>query len=231
MKQIGIVGSSGFFGCALTRNAKKKDFEVIEVTKENYFDLKKKTYDYLINSATPSAKYWSSKNPFLDFQQTVELTADLVYNWNYTKFIQISTMSANDISDNHPYGINKKAAEIISLYKNSLVVRLGSLYGKGLRKGPLFDLLNQKRVYVNIKSKYNFIEVDFCADWILNNLNRHGIVQLGATDTISLSEIADRLKLDVKYEGDEEIIFSKEIEKMMPSTKEIWNFISNYIKK
>lgn len=225
------MGYNGFFGKALTRNAKKKDFEVVEITKNNYSDLKSYTYDYLINCATPSAKYWASKNPFLDFKKTVELTADLVYNWNYLKLIQISTMSVNDISDNHPYGINKKAAEIISFYKNSLVVRLGSLYGEGLKKGPLFDLLNHKRVYVDIKSKYNLIDIDFCANWILNNLNRNGIVQLGATDTISLSEITERLGLEVKYEGDTETIFSKEIEKEMPSTKEVWNFIFNYIRK
>lgn len=230
MKKIGVVGANGFFGRALCKNVKDFDLNLVAITKENYSSLKSDKYDFLVNSAMPSTKYWALNNPYSDFQQTVCLTADLVYNWNCDKIVQISTMSANEI-DSHPYGINKRAAEIITSYKNSLIVRLGSLYGEGLRKGPLYDLLNNNKLYVDIRSEYNFISTDFCARWILNNLERDGIVQLGAVDTISLLEISKKLKLNVTHKGNIEHIHSKDIENGMPSVSEIWNFIYNYVQK
>jgi len=231
LTKVGIVGANGFFGNTLTKHAKASNFEVFEITKENFFNLKDNKYDFLINSATPSGKFWAQNNPHLDFQKTVVLTADLVYNWNYSKFVQISTMSANETSNHHPYGLNKRAAEIITTFQDSLIVRLGSLYGKGLRKGPLFDLLNNKRLYVDKNSEYNLISTDFCAKWILNNLNKVGIVNVGALDTISLIEIAQRLGIKIQYEGKKEKIFSDNVEEGMPSTKEVWDFVFEHFKK
>jgi len=230
LKKVGIVGAYGFFGNALCNNANCFDLNIVKITKNNYSSACSDKYDFLINAATPSGKYWSLNNPYSDFQQTVDLTANLVYNWNYDKFIQISTMSANNIENYHPYGINKRVAEIITLFKKSLVVRLGSLYGNGMKKGPLYDLLNTHKLYVDIKSEYNYLSTDFCAKWIFNNLDKHGIVQLGAVDTISLLAISDKLGLDVTYEGKIEYIHSKDIEDGMPSTNEIWGFLHNYLK-
>ncbi len=228
MKEIGIVGAQGFFGKSLSKSVKKLDFDFLEITSQNFSKVRSEEFKFLINTATPSRKYWALNNPYSDFKKTVELTADLVYNWKYEKFIQISTMSVNEIPSHHPYSINKKAAEIISSYPKSLIVRLGALFGEGLDKGPLFDLLTTKKVYVDIKSEYNYINTEFAAEWILNNLDREGIVQLGARDTISLYDISKELNLKAKFEGKKERIFSSEIEPGMPCAKEVWNFINQF---
>lgn len=220
--------AKGFVGGALCKSAKKFNHDIIEITRENYSISKSNKYDFLINSACPSKKFWSLNNPYEDFKQTVDLTVDLVYNWKHDKFIQISTMSANDITDHHPYGVNKKSAEIITFFNDPLIIRLGSLYGKEIKKGPLYDLLDKSKLYVDINSEYNFIDVNFCSDWIIENLHRKGIVQLGAIDSISLLDIAKKFGFDVTYEGKKECIFSKEVEGGMPSAGKILDFISNY---
>jgi len=230
MKRIGILGAKGFLGRALCDESKKYEYEIIEIVRENYDKNKFEKYDIVINAATPSKKFWASKNPYQDFLETVSLTADLVYNWKYDKLIQISTMSVNQI-DNHPYAINKKAAEVLTMYRKHLILRLSNLFGEGLNKGPLFDLLNSQRIYVDIESEYSFINTAFVSKWIFNNLDKNGQVQIGARDTISLLEITEKYGLNVKWEGKKEIIFSPDVEKGMPSVKAVSPFIEKILKK
>ena len=222
--KIGIVGAKGFVGSALCRNIHQND-EIIKISKNNYNDEKLKTYDVLINSAMPSAKYWANTNPYEDFEKTVGLTADLAYNWKYEKFIQISTISVENLDT--PYAINKKAAETIMNFKNSLIIRLGTLYGNGLKKGPLFDLLNKNKIHTDKKSQFDFIDVDYCAKWIIENMNKNGLVTLAAKDTTSLEEIMKRFNIKGEFEGSINNIFSKNIKNDMPSSKDVFSLIEN----
>jgi dTDP-4-dehydrorhamnose reductase len=224
---IGIIGSDGFLGKSLCKISKNFKYKVIEITKKNYNQHKPKNFDILINAATPSKKYWAFQNPQLDFEKTVCLTADIAYNWNYEKLIQISSISADEYANQHPYYINKKAAEIISSFKNHLIVRLGSLYGEGLNKGPLYDLLNSNQLFVDMNSEYNYINTDFVSEWIFKNLKRSGLVELGACDTISLAEIAKNLNFKVNSSGRLEKIYSTKTEPGMPSAKDVLFFAKN----
>ena len=228
MLKIGIVGSKGFLGSAFSRISHNFDYNIINITRKNFEQFKTDSFDVLINAATPSKKFWALNNPYIDFKDSVDLTADLIYNWNYDKFIQISTISVNDSELKHPYAINKKSAEIITSYKKSLIVRLSNLYGIGLNKGPLYDLLINKKVYVDIDSEYSFINTEFVANWILENLNKIGIVEIGASDTISLHEIASKINLQVAWGGQLEKIFSQNLEPNMPNCAKIWDFIDTF---
>lgn len=228
MTRIGIIGSNGFLGKTLCKISQNYEYEIVEITKTDYESQKSKNFDILINTATPSKKFWASKNPYLDFQKTVSLTADIVYNWKYEKLIQISTISAADHPLHHPYAINKKSAEIISSYKNHLIIRLGTLYGDGLVKGPLYDLLNFKQIYVDSNSQFDFISTDFISNWIFQNLDKNGLVELGAYDTMSLLEIAKKLDLNINASGKLIKISSPRIEPNMPSAKNVLEFAKNY---
>lgn len=227
--KIGIIGSTGFLGKNISRTSKNFKFEIVDITKENFSHHRSQKFDILINTATPSAKFWALHNSYDDFQKTVSLTADIVYNWNYDKLIQISTISAENYEDHHPYAINKKAAEVLTHYKKHLIIRLGALYGDGLKKGALHDLLTSKQIHVDIKSEYNFISTDFISNWIFNNLERNGMVELGACDTISLLEIANALNINTQSSGRYEKIFSSRVESNMPSAKNVLQFARNYM--
>jgi dTDP-4-dehydrorhamnose reductase len=227
---IGIIGSNGFLGKSLCRISKNFNYEIIEITKNNYSQYKDKDFDILINAATSSKKFGAFQNPYLDFEKTVGLTADIAYSWNYKKLIQISSISADEYTNHHPYSINKKAAEIISSFKNSLIIRLGPLYGEGLNKGPLYNLLNSNQLFVDPNSEYNYISTDFVSEWIFKNLNILGLVEVGARDTISLAEIARVLNFKVNSSGRLEKIFSTKIESGMPSSKEVLVFAKNFRK-
>lgn len=228
MYKIGIIGANGFLGNSIYKHGKLSENTIIPITKDNFKESSKDDYEILINAATPSKKFWALNNPYDDFMKTVDLTANIVYNWNYEKLIQISTISTKDDFTKHPYALNKKISEIIATQKKSLIIRLTNLYGDRLEKGPLFDLISSKKIFVNPDSKYRFISTDFVSEWIFKNLERTGIVELGSKDEISLRTIAEKLKINAEWGEEIEIIPEPSLEPDMPSVNEIWEFIKNF---
>ena len=232
MKKIAIIGSNGFVGKALVRTAKNFNFEVTCVTRENFSEHKNKSYDCVINSAMPSKRFWSLNNPIEDIKETVVKTADIFYNWHYDKFVQISSISAENQLD-IPYGSHKRSAEIIvEKDKSALIVRLGALYGNGLTKSALFDLINKnhmvnhKHIYVDINSEYNYIDVDYAANHILSNLNHKGVLNVGARDSISLLDLSKGIWDNPSYEGRLEKLIFKKVDSTMPSAKNVLKYIN-----
>ena len=200
MRTVGLLGCRGFVGSALFQALHKAGYDVASVSRDTYEEHRNGRYDVLINSAMPSQRFWALNNPLQDFEATVTLTADLIYNWHWSKFVQISTVSARCQLD-HPYGLNKSCAETLVLNQsaNNLVIRLGGLYGRGLDKGTVFDVMNGNRLFVHGDSKYNFIDVQRAAGIIVQKLDETGIVEIGARDQISLIEIAEHFRFDVEF--------------------------------
>ena len=227
MKSVAIIGANGFVGKALCRASSKLGFKTIRVTRQNYDELKQHMYDYVINSAMPSKRFWSLNNPVEDCTETILKTADIFYKWKYNKFIQISSISATK-QLNMPYGIHKRAAEIIvENNENTLIVRLGALYGSGLLKSALFDLVNKNHIYVDINSEYNYIDVDTAAEWIMKNIDKTGIKNVGAKDTISLLQISKGIWDNPSYEGRLEKLYFEENDEKMPSANEVLKYVSS----
>jgi len=225
MKKIGVVGAHGFVGKAICRSLLESDFIVSEITRENYSAKREEHYDILINTAMPSRRYWALNNPEKDFEETVSKTATLLYSWNYSKFVQISSMSSV-LQLDAPYGVHKRAAEVlVENTDNTLIIRLGALYGRGLDKSALFDIINHNHFYVDINSEYNYIDVDIAASWIVQNLHQSGIKEVGAVDTISLREISRNIWDSPSYEGRTEKIYSTHIETGLPSSKKVLEYV------
>lgn len=225
MKNVAIVGAGGFVGNSLCRSFESGGFLVTRVTRETYDEHKHTKYDIVVNAAMPSRRFWALNHPLEDIKETVNKTADLFYQWNYEKFVQISSISA-EIQLDIPYGAHKKAAEAVVLSdENSLVVRLGALYGGGLTKSALFDLINKNHLYVDIHSEYNYIDVDRASDYILSSVNNSGVVNVGARDTISLLEISRGVWDNPSYEGRLEKMSFDVIDQDLPSAGEVLNFV------
>ena len=225
--KIALIGFEGFVGKALF-NKLKDNNEVIGINRNNFNELQEDNYDIIINSAMPSKRFWALNNPLEDFEATVKLTAEIVYNWKYKKLIQISTVSARCQLD-HPYGINKLTAETLVLNhsKKNLIIRLGGLFGEGLDKGVIFDILEGNELFLNGDSKYNYISTKKAAEIIAKKLDQNGIIDVGAKDQISLKEIADDLNLDPKFGDKFESQHTENPDEDYPEAKEVLKFIKN----
>lgn len=176
----------------------------------------------------PSKRFWAKKNPKLDFEETVLKTKFFLENYNYKKFVHISSISAR-CEINTVYGKNKKKSEtLVKRKKNYLIIRLGPMYGKKLTKGVLIDMLNNKTVYLNKNSCYSFTSVDWVSDWIVKNLSiTNKTIEIGSKDCIKLKNLAKFINSKSKFIGriDNQIIKSKKLYNSASSG------VYNYIKK
>lgn len=227
MVSVAVVGAKGYVGSALCVALAEMPHSVEQVTRENYAEMQKDEYDILINCAMPSARFFAKNHPEEDFIETVKKTADLLYGWKFKKFVQISTVSARCQLDT-VYGRHKAAAEKLCDFGDTLIVRLGAMYSSDLKKGALVDITQGKKVYVDAESRYCFTPLSFVADWIANNLDKSGIVEVGARNSISLRDIAQHVGAKVEFEGalDHQEIVNPEPE--FPDARDVLMFLDNW---
>ena len=151
----------------------------------------------------PSKRFWAKQNPELDYKETVTKTKNILSDFKFKKIIHISSVSAR-CQLNTVYGKNKKISEeMIQKTKDYLIVRFASMYGKGLTKGVLIDMINNSKVYINGKSKYSFTALSWNAKWIADNLkSKEKLVEIGATDNIELNLLAKLINSTSEFKGD-----------------------------
>lgn len=201
MKSVAIIGANGYVGKALYLSLVKSNrYLVTAVTRDNYLELQKNKFDIVINSAMPSARFKAKNDPVWDFTETVTKTSGILYGWNFKKFIQISTVSARCQLDT-VYGRHKAAAEKLCDFGDNLIVRLGAMYSEDLSKGVLVDIMEGRKVFVDGNSRYCFAHRDFITSWIVENLDRKGIVEVGGKNAVALKDIAKYLGKNIEFEG------------------------------
>jgi len=224
---IAVFGARGFVGSEISKSLKKRGYDILEVTRENFEQSLGKEFDYVVNAATPGARFKANNNPDWDFEETIAKTAKIFYGTKFKKFIQISTVSArcqNDV----PYGRHRLAAESIVNDGNSLIVRMGPMFGPSLKRGALIDMLARSKIYFAGSSRYAFSPLEFNADWIARNLGRNGIWEVGAKNSISLEDLAKELGLKIEFQGPENNQEIQTIEEDYPDVKLVINFMKNH---
>lgn len=244
LKTVAVIGANGYVGKAVcdalylnNANPNRKDtFGVFQVTRDNY-ELRRKEritnpltpYHVIINCAMPGKRLWANTNPDKDYIETVEKTADLLNTWSYNNFIQVSTISAR-CEANTVYGSHRLEAENLCKSRNSLIIRLTAMYSENLSRGALVDIINGKKVYVNENSRYSFTPLKFVGTWISNNLERTGLIELGAKNTITLKEIVNHLGLTVEFGERVDVQEIANPEADFPDAREILPFMETMLK-
>lgn len=225
MSTVAVFGSNGFIGSSLcTSLLSVGKYKVVPVTRANYSEYIGGSYDVVINSAHPAARFWAKNNPEKDFQETLQKTADIFYKCKFEKFIHISTVSARCQLDT-VYGRHKLAAENICNDGKSLIIRLGSMFGSELKKGVLIDMLKGQKVFVDGESRYNFSSVEYIADYISSHLHLNGIIEAGAFNTVRMIDIAKYLQMPIEFEGQIDIQETKNPDPNSPDAKEVFKFL------
>lgn len=227
MTTIALFGANGFVGKKLHTSLIKKGYTVFPITRDNYSQHLGKFYDIVINSAMPSARFLAKINPEKDFQETVEKTKNIFNGCTFNKFIQISTVSSRCQLDT-VYGKHKLAAENICNNGNNLIIRLTSMFGDNLKKGVLIDIIKGQKVFVHKDSRYSFADIDFVTDYIVSNLHRNGILEIGAHNSVKLEDIAKYLGVNIEFDGTLDIQEIENDDKELPDAREVFKFIDNY---
>lgn len=249
---IFILGGKGFVGSAFVRHCQDNKIPHEVIDKKNYDSYKGKSCDVLINANGNSSKVLASKNPMEDFEATVQSARKSLLDFSFKKYVLISSCdvypdfadpakssedSKIDVTRQSTYGFHKYLAEESVKHgaKDWLIVRLGGMVGEGIRKNPIFDIINGGPLWIDPQSELQYMNTNDVAKTVfrlIDNSKTREIFNVCGNGLVKLQKLLDiyRVKINpnspvVKYD-----INIEKIEKMTPmpdSMETVMNFIKN----
>ncbi|WP_202710552.1 NAD(P)-dependent oxidoreductase [Sporosalibacterium faouarense] len=147
----GLIGYTGFVGGNLDKQFR---FD-IRYNSSNIDEIQGEDFNILVCAGVSGIKWIANKYPNEDLQKINNLLNNLS-KVSCKKMILISTVDVyvepNNADENtniridglHPYGKNRVKVErfIQNSFENVSIIRLPAIYGEGLKKNFVFDLLN-----------------------------------------------------------------------------------------
>lgn len=234
MKTIAVIGASGMLGFDLVENL-KPFFSVSGITKENYKDFLNKEFDVVINANGNSKRFWANKNILEDFTRSTISVYKSLFDFRFKKYIYISS---SDVYENHstneytnearkisplelsPYGFHKYISEIIikKNVKNYLILRCSMMLGKNLKKGPIYDILNNKELFISQNSRLQMItteEISKIIKVLIKKEIKAEIFNLGGKGTVKFKDINKYTNIQISYlQNSEKQIYEMSIRKI-----------------
>ena len=166
-----LIGHTGFVGGCLKRQA---SFSAL-FNSSNFRDMEGQHFDRVVCAGLPAAKWLIAKDPATDWAN-IEALQSVLKNVSAREFWLISTVDVypdpaagvnEDFDptglDNHAYGKHRLAFEnFIRLhFDRAVILRLPGLYGAGLKKNILFDLLNDNCLeMINPDSRFQWYNME-----------------------------------------------------------------------
>jgi hypothetical protein len=146
-----IVGYTGFVGSNLCRSHKFDSLYNSKNVKEAYGSRP----DLLLYSGIPAEMFLANKFPEKD-REVIGQAIENIKRINPKNVVLISTISVYknpvEVNEDTPieinglshYGINRKILEnwVSENYSEALIVRLPALYGKGIKKNFIYDMIH-----------------------------------------------------------------------------------------
>ncbi len=173
MNKIAIIGHTGFVGEYIHRIYPNAHC----FNSKNIQDIDNKQFDMVICCGVSATKWLANKNPEEDLQKINELTNHIQSIKSVNKFILISTIDVyslnSDLIQNEtsvqpqlkePYGKHRYELELNlkQFFSNKLtIIRLGALFGFGLKKNLLFDIIQKSKIIYNPKSRFQWYSMQW----------------------------------------------------------------------
>lgn len=165
-----LIGYTGFVGINLSR---QHTFAELANSK-NIQDFAGRQFGTIVCAGITAMKWWSNKNPIEDWQNIQSLLA-VLETVEAKRFILISTVDVYPYPvnvdesvqlsslDNHHYGRHRLKVEtaIAKRFTAHHIVRLPGLFGSGLKKNVIFDLLHNNCLdAINPVSSFQYYHLD-----------------------------------------------------------------------
>ncbi len=196
-----LIGHSGFVGSNL---AAQHRFDACFNSK-NIEAIRGGSFQLIVCAGVQSKKWWANQHPEADWAG-IELLLDALRTVRAESFVLISTIdvyprpdrvteSSPVSGDNHPYGKHRYAVEqfVRGQFANSYILRLPGLFGRGLKKNVIFDLLNDNCLaQINPAGKYQYYHLAHLWDDIQRCLRQDIHLLNVATEPIRTADILTR---------------------------------------
>ena len=207
MSEDALIGHTGFVGGNLLG---QHQFGATYNSK-NIEDIAGRGFDLIVCSGAPAAKWKANAEPEADRDNIYRLIRALD-KAEAKKFVLISTVdvflnpmnvdeeSATPTAGLHAYGAHRRELEQhVAERFDTLIVRLPALYGNGLKKNAIFDLLNNNDVQkIDSRGVFQF----YCVDRLWHDIEaalarKLTLVHL-VPEPVSLADVA-REAFDVEF--------------------------------
>ncbi len=196
-----LIGYTGFVGGNLMRSHR---FDHLFNSK-NFTEMTGKMFETVVCSGLPAEKWKINQRPEEDLRNINELMS-VLETVSCKQFILISTVDVYpdgngydesydcQTRENHAYGRHRLMFEkfIRSKFPSALILRLPALFGPGLKKNVIFDLINNNCLeMINPESRFQYYDLrDLWQDIGTMLKTEIKLVNL-VTDPIMTSEILD----------------------------------------
>jgi len=195
-----LIGYTGFVGSTLLRFRNY----VLKINRTNLDTLAGKEFEIIVCAGLPAEKWKANIEPDNDLRNLMTLVQALEKVYADT-FVLISTVDVygnpfgcdedTEPTEAHPYGKHRLLLEnfVRQRFENHIILRLPALFGHGLKKNILFDLLHNNQVEkINPDSIFQWYKIERLADDIdlLINHEFRGIINL-CPEPLSTHEIVD----------------------------------------
>ena len=161
-----LIGHTGFVGSNLKQQYNFTDL----YNSKNIESMKGQEYDLVICAGVSAVKWMANKEPQKDLEG-IKALEGVLSTINAKEFILISTIDVYATTqyldedfdcasvDNHAYGTHRLSFEKFcdEKFDNCTIVRLPGLFGDGLKKNVIYDLLNDNCLeMINTKSSFQY---------------------------------------------------------------------------
>lgn len=194
-----IIGHTGFVGSNLISQTDFDDF----YNSKNIDSIKGKEYDLVVCAGAPAVKWLANKEPIKD-QENLQFLRDCLSEISAKMFILISTVDVypnpinvdeDTIIDEQilqPYGKHRLELEhFVRDNFDSLIVRLPGLFGKGLKKNIIYDLMNNNiGDWIHKDSVFQFYNLQYLWSDIAIALSHNLKLINFATEPVTVAEVA-----------------------------------------
>jgi len=166
-----LIGHTGFVGSNLDRLTSFDE----RYNSRNFRDMQGKSFDLLVCAGVRAEKWIANQNSGADERQ-INALVDVLETIDVGEFILISTIDVYsnpglnynegkliDPTGLHPYGCNRLRFEqwVKQRYPCVRIVRLPALFGQGLKKNALFDLLHDHQIdKINPAARFQWYPID-----------------------------------------------------------------------
>lgn len=176
--RVTLIGANGFVGSAFARLLQScPNVQLVRVTRENFDSIPAAHSDVVIEAACNSKKFLAAENPATEFELSVTHRLKTLLRFPADLQVHISSVdvysdltspattredSPVDFSKVSRYGFHKLLAEqLVRHYAPRwLILRLAGMVGPGLRKNPVFDILNGLPLRMHPDSRYQYMPTD-----------------------------------------------------------------------
>jgi nucleoside-diphosphate-sugar epimerase len=208
MTRTGLIGHTGFVGGNLKHNC---SFHALYNT-QNIAEIRGQQFDVLVCAAPQAKKWWANQNPEAD----LELIQQLIEHLKHVAVDRLVLVSSIDVfpkiidvderfdcasQENHAYGRNRLVLEqfVSAQFPTHHILRLPGLFGSGLRKNVIFDLLSKNEVHkINPQSQFQWYDVTRLWADIQTAIQHNLPLVMLATEPIATGDIQTRYFPDIQ---------------------------------